>query len=150
MGPRSVASDRFSFENIPKKEHDYNASSFASKPSGANHGLFSSFLERDVPVSNIPSYGTASVAQHTFALILELTINAKLHSDAARAGEWSECKDWCYWKTPLTELEGKTLGIVGFGRIGRRVAEVGNAFGMRIVAQDSVQTDKWKKDCGCE
>ena len=52
---------------------------------------------------------------------LELTINAKLHSDAARAGEWSASKDWCFWKTPLTELEGKTLGVVGFGRIGRRV-----------------------------
>jgi glycerate dehydrogenase len=81
------------------------------------------------------------VAQHAFALILELTVNAKLHSDAARAGEWSASKDWCFWKTPLTELEGKTLGIVGFGRIGRRVAEVGNAFGMIILAHDSVQTN---------
>ena len=81
------------------------------------------------------------MAQHAFALILELTVNAKLHSDAARAGEWSASKDWCFWKTPLTELEGKTLGIVGFGRIGRRVAEVGNAFGMIILAHDSVQTN---------
>lgn len=97
--------------------------------------------ERGIPVSNIPTYGTASVAQHAFALILELTINAKLHSDAARAGEWSNCKDWCFWKTPLTELEGKRLGVVGYGRIGRRVAEVGHAFGMRIIAQDSVQTN---------
>src|SRR5690606_4893134 len=77
----------------------------------------------------------------TFALILELTINAKLHSDAARAGEWSASADWCFWKTPLTELEGKTLGVVGFGRIGRRVAEVGNAFGMKIVAYDNVQSN---------
>jgi glycerate dehydrogenase len=97
--------------------------------------------ERGIPVCNIPTYGTASVAQHAFALILELTVNAKLHSDAARAGEWSSNKDWCFWKTPLSELEGKTLGIVGFGRIGRRVAEVGNAFGMKILAQDSVQTN---------
>src|SRR3954447_19725777 len=97
--------------------------------------------ERDIPVCNIPTYGTASVAQHAFALILELTVNAKLHSDAARAGEWSASKDWCFWKTPLTELEGKTLGIVGFGRIGRRVAEVGHALGMKILAQDSVQTN---------
>jgi glycerate dehydrogenase len=81
------------------------------------------------------------VAQHAFALILELTINAKLHSDASRAGEWSASNDWCFWKTPLTELEGKTLGIVGFGRIGRRVAEVGHAFGMTILAHDSVQTN---------
>lgn len=97
--------------------------------------------QRGIPVSNIPTYGTASVAQHAFALILELTVNAKLHSDAARAGEWSACKDWCFWKTPLTELEGKSLGVVGFGRIGRRVAEVGHAFGMKIIAQDSVQTN---------
>lgn len=94
--------------------------------------------ERGIPVCNIPTYGTASVAQHTFALILELTIQAKLHGDAVRAGEWSSCQDWCFWKTPLTELEGKSLGIVGFGRIGRRVAEIGNAFGMRIIAHDSV------------
>lgn len=97
--------------------------------------------ERGITVSNIPTYGTASVTQHTFALILELTINAKLHSDATRAGEWSASKDWCFWKTPLTELDGKTLGIVGFGRIGRRVAEVGNAFGMKIMAHDQVQTN---------
>lgn len=97
--------------------------------------------ERDIPVCNIPTYGTASVAQHAFALILELTVNVKLHSDAARAGEWSANKDWCFWKSPLIGLEGKTLGIIGFGRIGRRVAEVGNAFGMKIIAQDSVQTN---------
>lgn len=97
--------------------------------------------ERGIPVSNIPTYGTASVTQHAFALILELTINAKIHSDAARAGDWSASKDWCFWRTPLTELDGKTLGIVGFGRIGRRVAEVGHAFGMKIIAQDSVQTN---------
>jgi glycerate dehydrogenase len=97
--------------------------------------------ELGIVVSNIPTYGTASVAQHTFALILELTINAKLHSDAARAGEWSASADWCFWKTPLTELEGKSLGVVGFGRIGRRVAEVGHAFGMKIIAHDNMQTN---------
>lgn len=97
--------------------------------------------DRGIPVTNIPTYGTASVAQHTFALILELTIQAKLHSDAARAGEWANSKDWCFWKTPLWELEGKSLGIVGFGRIGRRVAEVGNAFGMKIIAYDSVRAN---------
>jgi glycerate dehydrogenase len=94
--------------------------------------------ERGIPVCNIPTYGTASVAQHTFALILELMIHAQLHGDAVRAGEWSRNSDWCFWRTPLTELEGKSLGIVGFGRIGRRVAEIGNAFGMKIIAHDSV------------
>jgi glycerate dehydrogenase len=97
--------------------------------------------ERGIAVTNIPTYGTASVAQHAFALILELAINAKLHSDAARAGDWSACRDWCFWKTPLTELEGKVLGVVGFGRIGRRVAEIGNALGMKIMAHDSVQSN---------
>lgn len=97
--------------------------------------------ERGIPVCNIPTYGTASVAQHTFALILELTLQVRWHSDAARAGEWSACQDWCFWKTPLMELEGKSLGIVGFGRIGRRVAQVGNAFGMKIIAHDSLQSN---------
>jgi glycerate dehydrogenase len=97
--------------------------------------------ERGIPVCNIPTYGTSSVAQHTIALILELTLNVRMHSDAARSGEWSNCSDWCFWKTPLFELDGKTLGIVGFGRIGRRVAEIGNAFGMKILAQDSVRAN---------
>lgn len=95
--------------------------------------------QRKIPVSNIPTYGTASVAQHAFALILELALQVKLHSDAVRAGEWSNCKDWCFWKTPLVELEGKTLGVIGFGRIGRRVAGVGHALGMKIIANDLVQ-----------
>jgi glycerate dehydrogenase len=97
--------------------------------------------ERGIAVTNIPTYGTASVAQHAFALILELAINAKLHSDAARAGDWSSCRDWCFWKTPLMELEGKLLGVVGFGRIGRRAADIGHALGMKIIAHDSVQTN---------
>jgi glycerate dehydrogenase len=97
--------------------------------------------ERGIVVSNIPTYGTASVAQHAFALILELTSQVKLHSDAARAGEWSRSADWCFWKTPLMELEGKTLGVVGFGRIGRRTAEIGHAMGMKILAHDQVDAN---------
>ena len=75
---------------------------------------------RGIVVTNIPTYGTASVAQFVFALLLELCHNVKLHSDAVRAGEWSRNPDWSFWKTPLVELAGKTMGIVGFGRIGRR------------------------------
>ncbi len=95
--------------------------------------------QHGVTVTNIPTYGTASVAQHTLALILELMLNVGLHSQAARSGEWSASLDWCFTKTPLTELDGKTLGIIGFGRIGRRVAELGRAFGMNIIvlARDS-------------
>src|SRR5499427_6078547 len=72
-----------------------------------------------VVVTNIPTYGTASVAQFVFALLLELCHNVKLHADAVSAGEWSSNPDWSFWKAPLVELAGKTMGIVGFGRIGR-------------------------------
>lgn len=89
--------------------------------------------QQGITVSNIPTYGTASVAQHTFALILELALHVGLHSDTARA-EWPASRDWSFWKTPLIELEGKTLGIIGYGRIGKRVAELGRAFGMKILA----------------
>jgi glycerate dehydrogenase len=75
--------------------------------------------ELGIPVSNIPTYGTASVAQFAVALLLELCQHVGLHSDAVRAGEWSRNKDWCFWHTPLVELAGKTMGVVGFGRIGR-------------------------------
>src|SRR5262245_11358032 len=73
--------------------------------------------ERGIVVTNIPTYGTASVAQFVFALLLELCHNVKLHSDAVRAGEWASKPDWSFSKTPLTELSGKIMGIVGFGRI---------------------------------
>ena len=89
--------------------------------------------ERGIPVCNIPEYSTYSVAQHVFALILELTNMVGLHSDSARKGDWSRCADWSYSFRPIMELKDKTLGIIGMGRIGRRTAEIGRAFGMRIV-----------------
>jgi glycerate dehydrogenase len=94
-----------------------------------------------ITVSNVPTYGTDSVAQLVFALLLELCQHVALHSEAVREGEWSRSKDWCFWKTPLVELAGKTLGVVGFGRIGRRVAEIGRAFRMQILAVDQVRTN---------
>ena len=90
-----------------------------------------------IVVTNIPTYGTASVAQFVFALLLELCHNVKLHSDAVRAGEWSHNPDWCFWKSPLMELAGKTMGIVGFGRIGRHVGRIADAMGMRVIANDT-------------
>ncbi len=90
--------------------------------------------EKGIPVANIPSYSTDAVAQLVLAFILELSMNVGLHSDAVRSGEWSACSDFCFWKTPLTELAGKTLGIFGLGRIGKAVAERAKAFGMNIVA----------------
>ena len=90
--------------------------------------------EKGIPVCNIPSYSTAAVAQLVFALILELTNSVGIHSSSVHSGEWSECKDFCYWKTPLTELDGKTIGIIGFGKIGKTVAKIAAAFGMNVLA----------------
>ena len=90
-----------------------------------------------VVVTNIPSYGTASVSQFAIALLLELCHHVGLHNDAVRAGEWSRNPDWSFWKTPLIELEGKTMGIIGFGRIGRETGRIAQALGMRVVAADA-------------
>src|SRR5947207_1515709 len=95
-----------------------------------------------IVVTNIPTYGTSSVAQFVFALLLELCHNVKLHSDAVRAGEWSCNPDWSFWKSPLIELAGKTMGIVGFGRIGRQTARIADAMGMRVLANDTYQGDE--------
>ena len=89
--------------------------------------------ERGISVSNIPAYSTDGVAQLVFALLLELTNHAGLHSDSVKAGDWTNCEHFCYWKTSLTELHGKTFGVFGFGRIGQAVASIANAFGMRVV-----------------
>jgi glycerate dehydrogenase len=94
---------------------------------------------RGIPVANVPEYGTDSVAQLTFALLLELCNHVALHAEAVRAGEWSRTPTFSFWKVPLFELAGKTMGIVGFGRIGRRVGEVAHAFGMGVLAHDQVQ-----------
>src|SRR3954447_17219381 len=92
---------------------------------------------RGIVVSNIPSYGTDSVAQFVFALLLELCHNVKLHADAVRSGEWSRNADWSFWKSPLIELAGKTMGIIGFGRIGRQTGRIADAMGMRVIANDT-------------
>jgi len=97
--------------------------------------------ERGIVVTNIPTYGTASVAQFVFALLLELCHNVRLHSDAVRAGEWARSPDWSFWKTPLVELAGRTMGIVGFGRIGRQTGRIADAMGMRVIAHDTFQGD---------
>lgn len=91
--------------------------------------------ERGIPVTNVPGYGTASVAQHTMALLLELALHVGHHSDTVRQGRWSACPDFCYWDFPLVELDGLTLGIVGLGQIGQAVARLASAFGMSILAQ---------------
>jgi len=91
---------------------------------------------RGIPVTNVPTYGTRSVAQMTFALILELAHHVGHHAATVREGRWTHNTDWCYWDFPLVELDGLTLGVVGFGRIGRAVGELGAAFGMKVLACD--------------
>lgn len=92
---------------------------------------------RGIPVSNVPRYSTASVAEHTFALLLELTRHVGLHARLVRDGVWSENPDFSFWQEPLVELDGLTLGIVGLGEIGTRVAALGRALGMVVVATPS-------------
>jgi len=94
-----------------------------------------------IVVANIPTYGTASVAQFVFALLLELCHRVGMHADAVRTGEWSRNPDWCFWKSPLVELAGKTMGVVGFGRIGRATARIADAMGMRVIANDAVEAN---------
>jgi len=89
---------------------------------------------RGIPVCNVPGYGTVSVAQHVFALLLELAQQTGHHARTVREGKWSACPDFCYWDFPLIELAGRTLGIVGYGSIGEAVARIGIAFGMKIIA----------------
>ena len=89
---------------------------------------------RGIPVCNVPAYGTAAVAQFTFALLLELCHRVGLHSDSVHAGDWCASPDFCYWRTPQMELAGKTMGIIGFGRIGRAVGAIAKAFGMQVLA----------------
>lgn len=88
--------------------------------------------ERGIPVTNVPVYGTNSVAQAVFALLLELTNQAGLHAQSVREGGWTRCSDFCYTLTPQVELDGLKLGLVGYGKIGQAVGEIGTAFGMKV------------------
>ena len=97
---------------------------------------------KGVIVSNVPGYGTNSVVQMTIALLLELCLRVQRHSDAVMEGKWARSSDWCFWDYPLVELSGKTMGIIGFGRIGRQVGDVATAFGMNIVGNSRHWTDQ--------
>lgn len=88
---------------------------------------------KGIIVSNVPGYGTTSVVQLTIALLLELCLHVQRHSDSVMEGKWAKSADWCYWDFPLVELSGKTIGIIGFGRIGQQVGDVATAFGMNII-----------------
>ena len=89
--------------------------------------------KKGIVVCNVPGYGTHSVAQHTFALLFELTNNAGINAASVANGEWQKAKDWCYSSKPIIELKDKTIGIIGMGKIGKQVASIANAFGMQVV-----------------
>ena len=97
--------------------------------------------EKGIPVSNVPAYGTASVAQYAIALLLEITSRVAHHSEAVHAGRWEHAEDWTFWDYPLMELAGKTMGIIGFGRIGQTTGKIAKALGMTVLASGSRETE---------
>lgn len=98
--------------------------------------------QRGIAVTNVPGYGTNSVVQLTFALLLALCQRVQRHSDSVSKGKWSQSPDFCFWEYPLLELSGKTMGIIGFGDIGQQVADVASAFGMKVLGYSRTQTDQ--------
>ena len=123
-----VPVDRALIEKLPKLKF------IAVLATGYNIIDCEAAKEHGIVVSNIPAYSTDGVAQLVFALLLELTNQVGLHSKSVNDGEWSRSPYFCYWKTPLVELHGKVFGIIGFGKIGSAVAEIANAFGMKVKA----------------
>lgn len=97
--------------------------------------------EKGIPVTNIPTYGTTAVAQMVFALLLEICHHVGEHSEAVHRGEWTKSPDFCFWNAPLIELAGKTIGVIGFGRIGQNTAQIARAFGLQVLAYDEYPND---------
>lgn len=97
--------------------------------------------EKGIPVTNVPVYGTCSVSQFAIALLLEICHHIGHHSETVHAGKWENCVDWCYWDYPLIELDGKTMGLIGCGKIGRHTAKIAGALGMHVLAYDPYPTD---------
>lgn len=100
--------------------------------------------ERGIPVSNVPAYSTAAVGQFTIGMLLEICCQIGFHDRSVHDGDWASCPDFSYWKTPLIELAGKTMGIIGFGRIGRQTGAIAKAMGMRVLATGSRPCDEGK------
>ena len=93
--------------------------------------------EKGIPVTNIPTYGTTAVSQFVFALLLEICHHVQDHSSAVYKGDWESCPDFCFWNHPLIELADKTIGFVGFGRIGQQAAKIAQGFSMNVLAYDA-------------
>ena len=102
--------------------------------------------DRGIPVCNIPTYGTAAVGQFAIALLLEICHHIGEHSQSVHNGDWESCVDWCYWNYPLIELDGKTMGIIGFGRIGQTTARIAQALGMKVLAYDQYENKSLESD----
>lgn len=102
--------------------------------------------ERGIPVCNIPAYGTTAVAQFVFAHLLNICHHIQQHSESVRNGEWTASQDFCYWNFPLIELAGKTMGIIGFGGIGRATARIALSFGMNVLACNPSQDSSLEND----
>ena len=100
---------------------------------------------RGIPVTNVPAYGTAAVAQFTMALILEMCHRVGLHNHSVHQGDWAKADSFCYWLTPQMELAGKTLGIIGFGRIGQAVGRLAKAFGMKVITYNRSESEEGRK-----
>ena len=101
--------------------------------------------EKGIAVCNVPAYGTASVAQFTMGLLLELCHHIGHHNETVHEGKWEQGPNWCYWDYPLVELSGKTLGIIGFGRIGQAFGRIAAAMGMKVLAWGSRETEAGRK-----
>jgi glycerate dehydrogenase len=121
---------RDSIEQLPKLRY------ISVLATGYNSVDVQAARQRNIPVSNVPVYGTDSVAQYVFALLLELCHHVGQHGEVVHSGEWERSGTWSLFKTPLVELVSKTMAVVGFGRIGRRVGELAHVFGMRVLAVD--------------
>lgn len=132
--------DRVVFEQLPELKY------VGVLATGYNVVDLEAARQHEVIVTNVPTYGTNSVAQMTFALLLELCQRVQRHSNSVKDGDWARSSDFCYSNYPLVELAGKTMGIIGFGDIGSKVADIATAFGMEILASDRTQTGQSKRN----
>jgi len=112
---------------------------------GYNVVDFKTARENGIPVSNVPAYGTYAVAQFAIALLLEICHHIGHHDRVVKEGRWEKNPDWCFWDYPLIELIGKTMGIIGFGRIGQATGKIAGALGMEVLAYDKTQNEDGRK-----